>query len=153
MLNSEQLRKLDKILETVEKPARYTGGEMNASQKPFGSTELSFAFCFPDTYEIAMSHLGMKILYHIINLQPWALCERVMMPWADMADAMRRENVPLFSLETRTPLCDFDVAGFTLQYEMSFTNIPEMLSLGGISVRVARSGDSPCPRGKDGQKS
>lgn len=126
--------KIDQILDRVEKPARYAGGEMNSTLKPWDDTALRFAFCFPDTYEIAMSHLGMKILYHIINNQPWALCERVILPWVDMIDEMNKENIPLFSLESRHALHEFDVIGFTLQYEMSYTNILEMLSLGKIPL-------------------
>ena len=85
--------KLEILLDSALKPARYTGGEMNAVIKPFDDADVSFAFCFPDSYEVGMSHLGIKILYHIINKQPWALCERVYMPWPDMADALRRENL------------------------------------------------------------
>lgn len=126
--------RLEKLLDTVLKPARYTGGEMNAVYKPFSDVDVTFAFCFPDSYEVGMSHLGIKILYDIINRRPWALCERVFMPWPDMADGMRRENLPLFSIESRTPLRQFDIVGFTLQYEMSYTNILEMLDLADISV-------------------
>lgn len=126
--------RLEALLETVQKPARYIGGEMNAVEKDWDAVKARFAFCFPDTYEIAMSHLGMKILYHLINERPDALCERVCMPGADMADGMRRENVPLFGLESRHSLREFDIVGFTLQYEMSFTNILEMLDLGRIPV-------------------
>ncbi|MBE5783209.1 MAG: TIGR03960 family B12-binding radical SAM protein [Clostridiales bacterium] len=122
------------LLEKVQKPARYIGGEMNAVLKPWDSVKIRFAFCFPDTYEIAMSHLGMKILYHLINERSDALCERVCMPDADMADLMRQEQVPLFGLESRNELKDFDIVGFTLQYEMSFSNILEMLDLGNIPV-------------------
>ena len=95
--------RLERLLDTVLKPARYTGGEMNAVCKPFSDADVTFAFCFPDSYEVGMSHLGIKILYDIINRRPWALCERVFMPWPDMADGMRRENLPLFSIESRTP--------------------------------------------------
>ena len=115
--------RLERLLDTVLKPARYTGGEMNAVCKPFSDADVTFAFCFPDSYEVGMSHLGIKILYDIINRRPWALCERVFMPWPDMADGMRRENLPLFSIESRTPLRQFDIVGFTLQYEMCYTNI------------------------------
>ena len=90
--------RLDRLLDNVLKPSRYIGGEMNAVSKPFDQAELTFAFCFPDSYEVGMSHLGIKILYDIINKQPWALCERAFMPWPDMADGLRRENLPLFSL-------------------------------------------------------
>lgn len=126
--------RLEKLLDTVLKPSRYTGGEMNAVVKPFDQVEVTFAFCFPDSYEVGMSHLGIKILYDIINRQPWALCERSFMPWPDMADAMRREELPLFSIESRTPLDRFDIVGFTLQYEMSYTNVLEMLDLAGIPL-------------------
>ena len=95
---------IERLLERVEKPARYTGGEMNAAVKPLNEAEISFAFCFPDTYEVGMSHLGLKILYHIINSLPYAACERVFMPWADMLALMRTESVPLFSMESRTAL-------------------------------------------------
>lgn len=140
-MNDAQNQLLEKLLENVQKPARYTGGEMNAQVKPWQDAELHFAFCFPDTYEIAMSHLGMKILDYIINKLPYALCERVCMPWPDLGDALRENHLPLFSLETRTPLSEFDVVGFTLQYEMSFTNILEMLDLAGIPVLSAQRGD------------
>ncbi len=133
--------RIERLLERVEKPARYTGGEMNADVKPFSEAEITFAFCFPDTYEVAMSHLGMKILYGIINALPYALCERVCMPWVDMLNGMREENVPLFSLESRTPLARFDIVGFTLQYEMSYTNILEMLSLGRVPVKADERGE------------
>ncbi len=125
-------QKIEKILERVQKPARYIGGERNTEVIPFEEAELSFAFGFADTYEIGMSHLGIKILYHIINSMPGCLCERVYMPWPDMGEALRNENIPLFTIESRTPVKDFDVVGFTLQYEMSYTNIMEMLSLSGI---------------------
>lgn len=136
------IAQIEKILERVEKPARYTGNEMNTEVKPLQDAEISFAFCFPDTYEVAMSHLGMKILYDIINALPYAVCERVCMPWIDMLAAMKAENVPLFSLESRSPLNRFDIVGFTLQYEMSYTNILEMLSLGGVPVKAAARGEN-----------
>lgn len=127
-------RKIEALLDKVEKPSRYLGGEMNAYVKQKRPGDLSFAFCFPDSYEVAMSHLGMKILYDILNRSEHLLCERFCMPWFDMADGMRQEGVALFSLETRTPLRDFDVVGFTLQYEMSYTNILEMMDLGGMTI-------------------
>ncbi len=132
---------IERLLMRVEKPARYTGSEMNTDVKPISQAEISFAFCFPDTYEVAMSHLGLKILYSIINNLPYAVCERVCMPWVDMLEGMKAENVPLFSLESRTPLHQFDIIGFTLQYEMSFTNILEMLWLGGVPVKAAERGE------------
>lgn len=143
-MDERQLAVIDRLLPLVEKPARYIGGEMNTEIKPRTKETAAFAFCFPDSYEVAMSHLGMKILYHILNKQPDMLCERVMMPWVDMMGHMRTEDIPLFSLETRTALRDFDVVGFTLQYEMSFTNVLEMLDLGKIPVRSSdRAQDDP----------
>lgn len=125
---------IDRLLPNVEKPARYTGGEMNAVRKPFSQAEITFAFCFPDIYEVAMSYLGMKILYGILNDLPYALCERAFMPWVDMRAEMKKNNTPLFSLESKTPLNQFDIVGFTLQYEMSYTNILDMLDMGRIPV-------------------
>jgi radical SAM family uncharacterized protein len=133
--------RIERLLENVGKPARYAGNEINTDVKPIDGAELSFAFCFPDTYEVAMSHLGMKILYDIVNALPYAVMERVCMPWVDMLAGMKRENVPLFSLESRTPLDRFDIVGFTLQYEMSYTNILEMLDLGGIPVKARDRGE------------
>ena len=123
-----------RMLDQVQKPTRYTGGEMNTQLKPWDSAKLHFAFCFPDTYEVGMSHLGMKILYAAMNQQPDMLCERAFMPWVDMMELMKQENVLLFTLESRSPLSAFDVVGFTLQYEMSYSNILAMLELGGIPL-------------------
>ncbi len=136
--------KIEAMLEKVQKAPRYTGGEMNTAVKAWDQAELRFAFCFPDTYEVAMSHLGMKILYAAINAQPWSLCERVCMPWVDMMALMEQEQVPLFSLESRTPIANFDVVGFTLQYEMSYSNVLAMLKLGGIPLwREDRGEEAP----------
>ena len=126
---------IDSLLDRVQKPARYMGGEMNCVLKDPNRVDIRYAFAFPDVYEVGMSHLGSRILYDIINKQEDALCERVFMPWVDMADLMRQEGVPLFSLETRSPVGGFDMLGFTLQYEMSYTNILEMLDLSGIPLR------------------
>ncbi|MBN1623301.1 MAG: TIGR03960 family B12-binding radical SAM protein [Clostridia bacterium] len=134
----------DKILLGVEKPARYTGGEVNSIIKDHETTPIKFAFCFPDVYEVAMSHLGGQILYSIINDRSDALCERIFAPWTDMEKAMRDTGIPLFSLETKTSAREFDCLGFTLQYEMSYTNILNMLDLSGIKVRrQERSQDDP----------
>lgn len=138
---SDMNAKIESLLERVQKAPRYTGGEMNTIVKPWETAKLRFAFCFPDTYEVAMSHLGMKILYAVINAQPDMLCERVCMPWVDMLALMEQEQVPLFSLESRRPLNAFDVVGFTLQYEMSYTNILAMLKLGGIPLLREERGD------------
>ena len=129
--------KIEAMLEKVQKASRYTGGEMNAVKKDWDKMDLRFAFCFPDTYEVAMSHLGMKILYALINQRDNMLCERVCMPWTDMMELMAQENVPLFSLESRHPVGEFDVVGFTLQYEMSYTNILAMLKMANIPLRNA----------------
>ena len=136
--------KIEAMLEKVQKAPRYTGGEMNTVIKPWEAAKLHFAFCFPDTYEVGMSHLGMKILYGAINAQPDMLCERVFMPWVDMKALMEEENVPIFSMENRRALNEFDVVGFTLQYEMSYTNVLAMLKLGNIPLmREERSEDAP----------
>ena len=126
---------IDSLLDRVQKPARYMGGEMNCVLKDPNRVDIRYTFAFPDVYEVGMSHLGSRILYDIINKREDALCERVFMPWVDMADLMRQEGVPLFSLETRSPVGGFDMLGFTLQYEMSYTNILEMLDLSGIPLR------------------
>ena len=126
--------KLEKILPLVQKPARYTGGELNSVVKGVNSVDLRFAFCFPDTYEIGMSHLGMKILYSLINERRDAWCERVFAPAADMEEQLRLHNIPLFAIESKDPLSSFDVIGFTLQYELSYTTILNMLDLGNVPV-------------------
>lgn len=126
--------KIEKILPRVQKPGRYTGGELGSVLKNPEEVAVRFAFCFPDTYEIGMSHLGMKILYGLINEREDAYCERFFAPWTDMEDEMRKNGVDLFSLETKTPLSDFDVVGFTLQYELSFSTILNMLDLGGVPL-------------------
>lgn len=126
--------KIEKILPRVQKPGRYTGGELGSVLKNPEEVAVRFAFCFPDTYEIGMSHLGMKILYGLINEWEDAYCERFFAPWTDMEDEMRKNGVDLFSLETKTPLSDFDVIGFTLQYELSFSTILNMLDLGGVPL-------------------
>ncbi|MBQ4607969.1 MAG: TIGR03960 family B12-binding radical SAM protein [Clostridia bacterium] len=120
------------------------GGEMNAVLKDPQQVDIRYAFAFPDVYEVGMSHLGSRILYDIINKRTDALCERVFMPWVDMADLMRQENVPLFSIETRSPVREFDMLGVTLQYEMSYTNILEILDLSGIPLHSEdRTWDDP----------
>ena len=127
----------DNVLMQVEKPARYTGNEWNMVKKDPKSdgVVIRYAFCFPDVYEIGMSHLGMKILYHLINERNDTYCERVFAPWIDMEDKMRELKIPLFSLETKDPINKFDFLGFTLQYEMSYTNILNMLDLAEIPIR------------------
>lgn len=124
----------DFILKSVDKPARYIGGEMNTYEKQITEEMIRFAFAFPDVYEVGMSHLGMQILYHFFNRREDVYCERVFSPWIDMEEMMKRYNIPLFSLETHTSIKTFDFIGFTLQYEMSYTNILQMLSLADIPI-------------------
>ena len=136
-------QRVDALLERVEKPVRYMGGEFGCTVKDPSTVDVRYAFLFPDTYEVGMSHLGMKILYHAINAREDALCERVFSPWVDMAALMRAENRPLFTLESRTPVREFDLLGVTLQYEMSFSNILEALDLAGIPLRRAERASGP----------
>ncbi len=124
----------DKILQSVEKPSRYIGNEWNSVHKDLSGIEARFAFCFPDVYEVGMSHLGMKILYHLLNERQDTYCERVFAPWVDMEAKMREYDIPLFSLETHDPIKNFNIIGFTLQYEMSYTNIINMMDLAQIPV-------------------
>ncbi len=124
----------DKILSAVEKPTRYTGGEMNSVKKDLKTVHTRFAFCFPDVYEIGMSHLGIKILYHLLNSVDGIYCERVYTPWPDMQEKMRENHLPLFSLETHDAVSEFDFVAFTLQYEMSYSNILNMLDLANIPL-------------------
>jgi radical SAM family uncharacterized protein len=130
----------DEILYKVTKPARYTGNELNSVHKDIEDIKIRFAFCFPDVYEVGMSHLGMKILYHLLNEREDTYCERVFAPWTDMEDEMRKKDIPLFALESRDPIKNFDFVGFTLQYEMSYTNILNMLSLAGIPLLSSSRG-------------
>ncbi len=132
---------LDTILKTVEKPSRYIGNEYNSVHKDLNGIHLRFGFCFADVYEIGMSHLGMKILYHLLNSADDIYCERFFTPWVDMEEQMRAHHIPLFSLETKTPAKDFDILGFTLQYEMSYTNILNMLDLADIPLYAKDRGD------------
>lgn len=130
-------KRLEKILPLVQKPARYIGGELNSVTKDKNSVDVRYAFCFPDSYEIGMSHLGIKILYGIANDRDDTWCERVFAPWPDMEEKMRENNIPLYGLESGDPIKDFDLIGFTLQYEMCYTNILNMLDLAGLPVRAA----------------
>ncbi len=127
-------KQIENILPFVEKPARYTGGELNSVCKTLNDDMVRFAFCFADLYEIGMSHLGMKILYSLLNEREDVWCERVFAPWIDMEEQMRKNNIPLYGLESMDPICDFDFVGFTLQYEMCYTNILNMLDLANIPL-------------------
>ncbi|WP_163194218.1 TIGR03960 family B12-binding radical SAM protein [Clostridium thermarum] len=134
----------DDILYRVEKPARYIGGELNSVVKDTKSVAIRFAMCFPDVYEVGMSHLGTKILYHVINKREDTYCERAFAPWPDMEKLMRENHIPLYALESKDSLREFDFVGFTLQYEMSYTNILNMLDMAGIPVRASqRSEEDP----------
>lgn len=124
----------EKILQYVQKPARYVGGELNSVIKDPDKVELRYAFCFPDIYEIGMSHLGMKILYGLVNEREDSWCERVFAPDVDMEEQMRKNNVPLFALESGDYIKDFDVIGFTLMYELCYTNVLNMLDLAGVPL-------------------
>ena len=134
-------KKLERILMKVQKPARYTGGEYNCCIKDKGKVDLRFAFCFPDIYEIGMSHLGLRILYGLLNEKENIWCERAFAVWPDMEEKMREEGIKLYGLESGDPLDEFDVIGFTLQYEMSYTAVLNMLDLAGIAVRAEDRGE------------
>ena len=127
-------KKVEPILLEVQKPARYVGGELHQIIKNPDDVDVRFAFCFPDTYEVGMSHLGMKILYSSLNANEHIWCERCFMPWVDFEAKMKENKIPLYSLESFTPLSEFDIIGFTLQYELSYTNLLQMLFLGNIPV-------------------
>lgn len=124
----------DEILMNVDKPARYIGNEVNIVKKDLSHIDIRFCMCFPDVYEIGMSHLGIQILYDMFNNREDTYCERVYSPWVDLDKIMRKENIPLFSLETQTPINKFDFLGITLQYEMCYTNILQVLDLGKIPI-------------------
>ena len=138
----EKLALSDELLLTIEKPARYIGNEMNSVIKDKDAVDIRFAFCFPDVYEIGMSHLGMQILYHDFNRYDDVWCERVFSPWMDLDKVMREQNIPLFALESQDPVKDFDFVGFTLQYEMCYTNILQVLDLAGIPLLTKDRGEN-----------
>ncbi len=125
---------LQRILPTVQKPARYTGGEYNQIVKPLDQVEVRVAFCFPDTYELGMSNLGMRILYGIMNEMDGVWCERVFAPWGDMEEAMKAHDLPLWALESQDPVKDFDMIAFTIGYEMSYSNVVNMLRLSQVPI-------------------
>ncbi len=134
-------KEVERLLLKVQKPGRYVGGELNEVIKNKRDVEVRFAFCFPDTYEVGMSHLGMKILYSQFNSVPYIWCERVFAPWVDMEAEMVKHRIPLYALESGDPLSAFDFIGFTLQYELSYTNMLNMLKLGNIPLTTAARGD------------
>ena len=141
------MRKLalnDEILLKIEKPARYIGGEYNSVMKAPEKVAIRFAMCFPDVYEIGMSHLGIQILYDMFNRREDVWCERVYSPWVDLDKVMREEHIPLFALESQDPVKEFDFLGITIQYEMCYTNILQILDLSGIPLHAKeRTEDDP----------
>ena len=141
------MRKLalnDEILLKIEKPARYIGNEVNSVMKDPEKVSVRFAMCFPDVYEIGMSHLGIQILYDMFNKREDVWCERVYSPWTDLDQIMREKKIPLFALESQDPIKEFDFLGITIQYEMCYTNILQVLDLSGIPMQAAdRTWDDP----------
>ncbi len=142
--NDKQIKISHAILQSVEKPARYTGGELNAVQKDHDKMKCRFALSMPDVYEVGMSNLGLKILYEVLNEREDTVAERVYAPWLDMEAKMRENHILLYALESFTPIADFDFVGFSLQYEMIYTNVLNMLDLAGIPLWSAdRTEDDP----------
>lgn len=138
------MRKLalnDEILMQVEKPARYIGNEVNSVVKDKADIQVRFAMCFPDVYEIGMSHLGIQILYSMLNEWDDVWCERVYSPWVDLDAIMRKKSIPLFGLESQEPIRDMDFLGITIQYEMCYTNILQILELSQIPLLSAERGE------------
>ncbi len=133
--------RLDPFLLRVVRPGRYIGLERNVVRKELSSAEVTLGLAVPDAYEIGMSHTGTKILYEIVNRWPGWACERAYAPWVDLEAVMRREAIPLFSVESCVPVADFDVLGFSLQSELNYTNVPNMLDLAGIPLLSAERGD------------
>lgn len=132
----------EKILRSVEKPARYTGGEWGQILKDKNAVEIRFAFCFPDTYEIGMSNLGVRILYDVLNSRDDTWCERVYAPWVDMEACMRTQGIPLWAHESGDPISVFDIIGFSLQYELCYTNVLNMLELASVPLLASERGDT-----------
>ncbi|MCR5202357.1 MAG: TIGR03960 family B12-binding radical SAM protein [Lachnospiraceae bacterium] len=141
-MEKRKLALSDDILLSVEKPARYIGNEVNSVVKDKTKVDIRYAMCFPDVYEIGMSHLGIQIIYDMLNKRDDIYCERVYSPWVDLDQIMRKEGIPLFALESQDPIKDFDFLGITLQYEMCYTNILQILDLSGIPLKA-------CDRGED----
>lgn len=132
----------DEILLKIEKPARYIGNEVNSTYKDKTKVDVRFAMCFPDVYEIGMSHLGIQILYDMFNRRDDVWCERVYSPWTDLDAIMREQKIPLFALESQDPIKDFDFLGITIQYEMCYTNILQILDLSQIPWKASDRDES-----------
>lgn len=143
-INMRKLALSDEILLKIEKPARYIGNEVNSVMKDSSEVDIRFAMCFPDVYEIGMSHLGIQILYDMFNRREDVWCERVYSPWPDLDAVMRENHIPLFALESQDPIKEFDFLGITIQYEMCYTNILQILDLSGIPLRSKDRGED-CP--------
>ena len=137
--------KIEPLLLKVQKPSRYIGGEHGSIMKNKEDIDVRFAFCFPDSYDIGMSHLGMKILYSLINSRENYWCERVFAPWTDFEELMVENDIPLYALESLDPVKDFDFIGFTMQYELSYTNLLNMLHLAGVPLYAKDRGESLAP--------
>ncbi|MCH5193080.1 MAG: TIGR03960 family B12-binding radical SAM protein [Oscillospiraceae bacterium] len=136
--------KIENLLPLVKSPSRYIGGELNSVVKDKSKIDVRFAFCFPDSYDVGMSHLGMKILYFLKNKRDNFWCERVFAPWLDFEELMRKNNIPLYALESLDPVKEFDFIGFTIQYELCYTNILNMIDLAGLPVKSKdRTDDMP----------
>ena len=140
----DKLALSDDILMKIEKPERYIGHEVNSVVKDLEQVRVRFAMCFPDVYEIGMSHLGIQILYDMFNAMPDVWCERVYSPWMDLDAIMREQHIPLFALESQDPIKDFDFLGITIQYEMCYTNILQILDLSQIPLNALERGED-CP--------
>src|SRR3972149_5250718 len=134
MRSSTDGDRLKNVLSLVSKPVRYLGSEVNSIRKDLSRIRLRFCIAFPDVYEVGMSHLGIQILYHILNARKGIACERAFAPWVDMEKVLRGKRIPLSSLESSTPLNQFDIVGFSLQYELCFTNVLNMLDLSNIPL-------------------
>ncbi len=134
MLNLDLKAKITRLLPRVQKPAQYLGGEIGMVRKDHRTVQGTLCMAFPDTYTLGMSHHGLQVLYSLVNADPRFACERAFTPWIDMEQELRRAKLPLTSLETFTPLVDFDLVGFSLQYEVGYTNLLTMLDLGGIPM-------------------
>ena len=128
-------KRLERILPRVQKPARYTGGEYNQILKDRDKVDIRLAFCFPDTYEIGMSNLGMSILYHTMNSLDFVWCERAFAPWGDMYEEMKKAGIPLYALESGDPLSSFDSLAFSVGYEMAYTTVLDMIDMAGLPLR------------------
>ena len=150
MQNKSFNDRLSSVLKTVEKPGRYTGGEYNRIIKDKNKVDARIAFCFPDTYEIGMSNLGVRILYEVLNGKENVWCERVYAPWVDMKARMEEYNIPLYALESKDPLSEFDIVAISLQYELCYTTVLQMLRLAGFPLWAKDRGEKyplvPCRR-------